>query len=342
MRKHWVEEWRCRNFGCALVGERSLQSVGIIGSGFIGRSWAVAFARAGHAVRMWDPVEGAAQAAREYVLEMLPDMAASDLLMGRSADEVAGAIQPVSSMEDAVAGASHIQENAPERLELKVELWRTLDRLAAPGTIIASSTSALLPSAFTQGLAGGGRCVVAHPVNPPHLIPLVEIVPAPWTSADTVARTEALMRQLGQSPVIVKREIDGFLLNRLQAAVLEEAFRLVEGGYADAAAVDACMRDGLAMRWVFMGPFETIDLNAPGGVRDYVERYQGMFRRMTDTMRTSPDWVGPALDGIEADRRASLPAAQLRDRQMWRDRKLMAVAGMRRDLLADKNESEKS
>lgn len=196
--------------------------------------------------------------------------------------------------------------------------------------MIASSSSALLPSAFTAGLAGAARCLVAHPVNPPHLIPLVELVPAPWTAEETLARTEALMREIGQSPVRLEREVDGFLLNRIQAAVLDEAFRLVDAGLASADAVDACLRDGLAMRWVFMGPFETIDLNAPEGVRDYVARYQPMFRRLTDTMRESADWSGPVLDRIEADRRARLPQEALRARQMWRDRRLMALAAFRR------------
>jgi 3-hydroxyacyl-CoA dehydrogenase len=129
----------------------------------------------------------------------------------------------------------------------------------------------------------------------------------------------------------VKREIDGFLLNRLQAAMLDECFRLVEGGYASAADIDACIRDGLACRWIFMGPFETIDLNAPGGIRDYVERYQGMFSRMTDTMRSSANWAGPVLDRIESERRSSLPETDLGQRQIWRDRNLIEIAKFHRD-----------
>ncbi|HWL57427.1 MAG TPA: 3-hydroxyacyl-CoA dehydrogenase, partial [Paracoccus sp. (in: a-proteobacteria)] len=254
-------------------------------------------------------------------------------LGGNTPAAVLGRIRVVDDLADAVQAASHIQENAPENLELKTLLFRQLDVLASPDTVIASSTSALLPSAFTQELPGRGRCIVAHPVNPPHLIPLVELVPAPWTTAETLARTEGLMHQIGQSPVRLEHEIDGFLLNRIQAAVLDEAFRLVDSGLASAGAVDACLRDGLALRWVFMGPFETIDLNAPQGVRDYVDRYQPMFRRMTETMRVSADWSGPALDRIEADRRARLPREELRERQMWRDRQLMALATFRRHSL---------
>lgn len=314
-------------------------AVAIIGSGFIGRGWAIAFARCGHEVRLWDVKADAALAAKDYVASILRDLAEADLLNGYSTDEVAQRIVAVPTLEEALNGVSHVQENAPEVLDLKIELFRQLDLLTPPDAVIASSTSSLLPSAFTESLAGRARCAVAHPVNPPHLIRLVEIVPAPWTSEAALCRVDDLMRSLGQNPVLVKREIDGFLLNRLQAAVLDECFRLVEGGYASAADIDACIRDGLASRWIFMGPFETIDLNAPGGVRDYVERYQGMFRRMTDTMRNSADWAGPALGTIEAERRGDLPAAELGNRQIWRDRNLIEVAKFRRDTLDGQDSS---
>jgi L-gulonate 3-dehydrogenase len=313
-------------------------AVAIIGSGFVGRGWAIAFARSGYDVRLWDVRPEAALAAKDYVASILPDLATADLLNGDGADVVARRIVVVPTLEEALHGAVHVQENAPEVIDLKIDLFTRLDRLTSPEAVIASSTSSLLPSAFTETLDGRARCIVAHPVNPPHLIRLVEVVPASWTSKDTIRKTEALMRSLGQNPVLVKREIDGFLLNRLQAAVLDECFRLIEGGYATAADIDACIRDGLASRWIFMGPFETIDLNAPGGVRDYVERYQSMFRRMTDTMRTSADWAGPALENIEADRRAALPFAELGNRQIWRDRNLIEVAKFRRDSL-DKQDS---
>lgn len=313
-------------------------AIAVIGSGFIGRGWAIAFARCGHDVRLWDVRPDAARAAEGYVRSILPDLAAADLLNGESVEAVARRIVVVPRLEDALDGVVHVQENAPEEVDLKTDLFNRLDRLAPPDAVIASSTSSLLPSAFTEGLAGRARCVVAHPVNPPHLIRLVEVVPASWTSKETIGKTEALMRSLGQKPVLIRREIDGFLLNRLQAAVLDECFRLVDGGYASAADIDACIRDGLASRWIFMGPFETIDLNAPGGVRDYVARYKGMFRKMTDTMRTSADWAGTALEAIEADRRAVLPAAELGNRQIWRDRNLIKVAKFRRDSL-DKQDS---
>ncbi len=124
---------------------------------------------------------------------------------------------------------------------------------------------------------------------------------------------------------MLKREIDGFIVNRLQGALLDEAFHLVAEGFASTEDVDVALRDGLGLRWSFMGPFETIDLNAPGGVRDYARRYQHIYARIfLSTMRRA-DWTGPAMDGIEAERRARLPAEQLGERAAWRDRRLMAL-----------------
>ncbi len=176
---------------------------------------------------------------------------------------------------------------------------------------------------------------MCHPINPPYLVPAVEVVPSPWTAPATVERAAAFMRGCGQSPLVMKREVDGFIMNRLQAALLEECFRLVADGYASAEDVDIGIRDGLALRWSFMGPFETIDLNAPGGVRDYAERYQAMCANMSAQMHRRVDWSGPVMDAVEADRAARLPRAALPDRQLWRDRRLMALLAHKRDAGGD-------
>ena len=158
----------------------------------------------------------------------------------------------------------------------------------------------------------------------------VELVPAPWTSADTLEQARRLMVEIGQAPIVMKGELDGFIMNRLQGALLEEAFRLVAEGYASVEDIDIGLREGLALRWSFMGPFETIDLNAPGGVRDYVQRYEQVYRKIADTALPRPDWQGPFLDGIESERRKRLPAGKLQERQAWRDRRLMSLAAYKR------------
>ncbi|GLQ81547.1 3-hydroxyacyl-CoA dehydrogenase [Mesorhizobium huakuii] len=303
-----------------------MANVAIVGSGFIGRAWAISFARAGHDVRMWDQLPAATGGARDYIEGVLGDLAANDLLRGQSVDTVLGRITIVGELAEALADAAHVQENTPENLGVKREVFSLVDRLAGPQTVIASSTSALLPSKFTDHLQGRHRCLVVHPINPPYLIPAAEVVPAPWTSAETLEKTRAFLIDAGHAPLVMKRELDGFIMNRLQGALLEEAFRLVADGYASVEDVDIGIRDGLALRWSFMGPFETIDLNAPGGVRDYVDRYQGIYSNIFPQMLRRVDWAGEVMATVEAERSRRLPRENLGDRQVWRDRRLMALA----------------
>ncbi|HYD04715.1 MAG TPA: 3-hydroxyacyl-CoA dehydrogenase family protein, partial [Reyranella sp.] len=195
--------------------------------------------------------------------------------------------------------------------------------------------SAILPSKFTENLKGRGRCLVMHPINPPYLIPAVEIVPAPWTEPAAMEKTRALAVASGQAPIVMKRELDGFVMNRMQGALLEEAFRLVADGYASVEDVDVGIREGLALRWSFMGPFETIDLNAPGGVKDYCERYQQIYSRLFPSMQRRVDWAGEVMQTVEKERRAKLPAADLLKRHQWRDRRLMALTAHKRKAAKD-------
>ena len=307
-----------------------MAKVAIVGAGFIGRAWAISFARAGCEVALWDAAAAAPAAALAYIEGLLPDLESCDLLGGARPDALRARMRAAPTLEDALAGATHVQENTPEDVATKRAIFARLDALAPPDAALASSTSAILPSKFTEALAGRARCLVVHPINPPYLIPAAEVVPAPWTDPAVVARTAEFLRAAGHAPIVMKREIDGFVMNRMQGALLEEAFRLVAEGYASAEDVDVGIREGLALRWSFMGPFETIDLNAPGGVRDYAERYQAIYAGIFPTVQWRADWTGPVLDVIEAERRAALPADRLAERQAWRDRRLMALAAHKR------------
>jgi 3-hydroxyacyl-CoA dehydrogenase len=309
--------------------------VAVIGSGFIGRAWAIAFARAGHEVALWDQDREAPGKAIDFIAGVLPDLAANDLLDGAAEQTILARLRPESDLAAALAGVDHVQENTPEQVEVKKAVFADLDRLAPKNAVLASSTSALLPSSFTAELAGRARCLVIHPLNPPYVIPAAEIVPAPWTSPEIVERARAFLLATGQAPIVMKQEIDGFVMNRLQGALLEEAFRLVADGYATPEDIDVGLREGLALRWSFMGPFETIDLNAPAGVRDYVERYQGIYVNLFGQMQRRVDWAGPVLSEIEKARRAKTPTNALAERQRWRDRRLMALAAHKRRAARD-------
>lgn len=312
-----------------------MTKVAIIGSGFIGRAWAITYARAGFDVALYDADRNALPAARDYIAGLLPDLAEYDLLNGASPEPVLARLALEPELGRALDGADHVQENTPEVLDIKKEVFALLEKKASPDAVLASSTSAILPSAFSEHLESRHRCLVAHPINPPFLVPAVEVVPAPWTAPEAVDRAAALLRKAGQAPIVMKREIDGFIMNRMQGALLEEAFRLVADGFASSEDVDIGIREGLALRWSFMGPFETIDLNAPGGIRDYVTRYQGIYERITPSQRRRVDWAGPVLETIEKDRRARLGVEELVDRQIWRDRRLMALAAHKRQAVRE-------
>jgi L-gulonate 3-dehydrogenase len=218
----------------------------------------------------------------------------------------------------------------PENLEVKRAVFAELDRLAPPDAILASSTSTIVASLFTENLKGRQRCLVAHPVNPPHLVPIVELVGAPWTAPQTIARAKALYEQAGQVPIVVKREIEGFILNRLQAVLLSEAFRLAAGDYVSPQDLDKTIKDGLGLRWSFMGPFATIELNAPGGIADYCARYTGFYKRL-QSKPAGPEVYDDAniANILKAWGKQATPE-QLAELTRWRDQRLAALAAHKR------------
>ncbi|WP_407528922.1 3-hydroxyacyl-CoA dehydrogenase [Methylobacterium oryzisoli] len=272
--------------------------VAIVGAGLIGRSWAVVFARAGFEVRLTDVQEAALMAAPGHIEEALRQLAAHGLVA--DVPTILARVRTTPSLAEAVAGADLVQENGPETVEAKRALFSELDALCAPGTILASSTSAIVASRFTENLPGRARCLVGHPVNPPHLVPVVELCGAPWTDPAVVERARALYAAAGQEPVTVHREVEGFVLNRLQGALLSEAFRLVADGVVSPEDLDKTVAAGLGLRWSFLGPFATIDLNAPGGVADYGARYGGFYRSLAADPAPPSVWEADTLARIVA------------------------------------------
>jgi len=300
----------------------------IIGAGLIGRSWANVFARAGWNVRVWDPEPRQRSAAARLVEESLHELAVHGLVTEPAA--AARRVSVVESLQEAVAEAEYVQECGPEVLEVKRSTFEELDAAAPAGTILASSTSAIVASKFTGHLAGRARCIVAHPVNPPHLVSVVELCGAPWTSEDTKRRAREILEAVGQVPIAVKREIDGFILNRLQVALLTEAFRLVQEGYVSPEDLDHTVSDGLGLRWAFMGPFETIELNAPGGIPDYCRRYTPWFRRYMTDLPPASVWDDAQWQRA-ADAWGRTPSpGKIAAKSVWRDRRLAALVAHKR------------
>ncbi len=308
--------------------KKTMEKIAIIGSGLIGRAWAMVFARAGHQVKMYDTAPGAVSRAIGLVEEGLVELKNAGLINDAPID-IVKRISAGESLADAVGDADYVQENTSEKLDIKREVFRMLDEAAPPHCILASSTSTIRTSRFSEGLEGKHRCIVAHPVNPPHVVPIVEVSPAPWTAPEVVEKTRALHEKIGQVPIIVKKEIEGFILNRLQAALLRESWRLVDEGYVTVDDVDKTIRDGLGLRWAFMGPFETIDLNAPGGISEYAATFGTPYHQMMDGVEYKP-WDDELISRIEAQRRERMSHEQHAQREAWRDRRLMALVAHKR------------
>lgn len=305
-----------------------MPTVAIIGTGLIGRAWANVFSRAGWDVRLWDPHAETHASAPARIAESLADLQRHGLV--KDVDAAASRLVSAGSLADAVAGADIVQESGPETEEAKRAIFADLDRAAAAGTILASSSSAIVSSRFTESLAGRARCLIAHPVNPPHVVPIVELCGAPWTSPDMIAKARAIYASIGQVPVEVKKEIEGFVLNRLQVALLSEAFRLVSEGYITPQDLDHTIAEGLGLRWAFMGPFETIELNAPDGIPDYCRRFTPWFRRYMADQPKPKVWDDAEWQKAVAAWGATPSRQDIAAKSRWRDERLAALIAHKR------------
>ncbi|GAU98154.1 hypothetical protein RvY_09334 [Ramazzottius varieornatus] len=311
-----------------------LPKVGIVGAGLIGRSWAMLFAAAGYRVSLYDSLEGAAEKALELILKQLTSLKEQDLLRGKCqhAEEQHALISAAHSLEDCVTNSVYVQECVPEDLELKRTVWRLIDYFVDDESVVlASSTSCIPSSKFSEDLKHRAQVLVAHPINPPYFVPLVEIVPASWTSPAIVEKARKMQTELGQSPVTLKKEVAGFALNRLQYPVLNECWNMVEQGLLSVEDVDRVVKDGLGPRYAFMGPFETIHLNAEG-IRNYCERYGETIWDVSQTLGFVPKISASSsvCDKLEEDIQRKIPIDSLAERRQWRDEKLASLAKLRR------------
>lgn len=302
--------------------------VACIGAGNVGRAWAVVFARAGHSVRLYDanPAE-IRDRALPLAATLLGDLARAGVLT-ETPDEVLARISPAASLAEAAAEAGWIQESVREDLSLKRAVLTEIAAAAAPEAIIASSTSAIRGSEFMTAIAGPGRALVAHPVNPPALIPLVELCATPLTAPETLAEARRFMTALGMRPITVNREIDGFILNRLQYTLVAEALHLVGEGYCSAEDIDAVVTQGLALRWASIGPFEVAHLNATEGFMGFVRQLGPMMRRMGADARTDYDWSEALAQDIHDAIARRMPVERIGELQAWRDRRILATRAM--------------
>jgi 3-hydroxyacyl-CoA dehydrogenase len=275
------------------------KKVALIGCGLIGQSWAISFLTAGFNVSLFDPVREVRATAKDKIKAKLSSLHRSGLIKNKSISDYLDGVHIAENLSDAVRGSIYVQESGPENLDIKKQLTKKIDAVTPEDVPIASSTSGIPTSLYARDLQGKYRCLVAHPINPPHLIPAVEIVPAPFTSESTTKAVKEILNSIDKEPLVLKKEIPGFVVNRLQGALLTEAFNLVKDGISSAEDIDKAISQGLGLRWSFMGPFQTIHLNAPDGITGYVERYEKMYGEMFN--KPDIDWLSIVKLGLEEE-----------------------------------------
>ena len=296
------------------------KKVALIGCGLIGQSWAISFLSAGFDVSLFDPVKNVTKKAKEKIRVKLSDLQNYGLIKNKNISDYLDRIHLAHDLSDAVRDSIYIQESGPEDLDIKKDLTDRID-VATPENIpIASSTSGIPTSMYARDIKGQNRCLVAHPINPPHLIQAVEIVPAPFTTDTITQATKKIITAIGKEPLALKKEIPGFVVNRLQGALLSEAFNLVKDGISSAEDIDKAISEGLGLRWSFMGPFQTIHLNAPEGIAGYVNRYEKMYREMFN--KTDIEWSSVIKNGLEEELLKLYPLIEREKLEKERDNKL--------------------
>lgn len=304
---------------------RDAPAVAVLGAGSIGVAFAVLFAIGGTRVRVWDKFPDVLDPAAADLRARLELLAAHGLT-AEGVDEIVARVAFLHGLAPALAGVDLVQECAPEKAEVKRQLFREAVALAPDTAILASSSSALPPSSLASALGSAApRVIVAHPGNPPYLLPVIEIVPSPDTRPEIVERSLALYRAAGLRPVLVRREVEGFVFNRLQGALLREAYCLVRDGVASVDDVDEVVRNGLGRRWSVIGPFETVDLNTRGGIESHADKMGPAYARMGAERGQHDAWTDELVATVTAARRAILPLERWEERVRWRDEQLMRL-----------------
>ena len=277
------------------------EQTAVIGAGVIGASWAALFLAAGHRVAVHDPAEGAEDLVRRYVEAAWPVLEQLRLTSAGNAEAMTFHADPV----EAVNGAQFVQESVPERLPIKHALFAAIEDDIAPDAVVASSASGLTLTEMQGGWRDPSRFVLGHPFNPPHLIPLVEVMGNDRTADDVVAKAEAFYQSVGKVTISVNREVPGHVANRLQAALWREAIHLVSSGVASVEDVDKAIWAGPGLRWAAMGPTMLFSLAAgEGGLSEFCDRYGESFHRWWDDLgdpRLDPATAAALSEGVNAE-----------------------------------------
>lgn len=310
------------------------QKIAIIGSGLIGNQWAMLFAAAKFKVVLYDLSKEILERAMTDIKNQLQSLKEKGLLRGElSIEEQLAAIDVSTNLKDTLANAFYAQECTPEHI--KKQVFDQIDKnITTDSTIIGSSTSTHTPSSFLLGYKHSANYLVAHPVNPPSYVRLVEIVPSPATDPKIVPLVRSLMDKIGQAPIVLKKELNGHSLNRIQYAILAEFWHQLEQDAISVEDIDTIMKEGLGTRYAFMGPCETLHLKALGTI-DYCKKYQSNINKVLNTLKHSSeascDPDSPLALRIEQELVKKIPKDRLSERMQWRNDRLAALAKLKLD-----------
>uniref|UniRef100_A0A8C2CD16 Lambda-crystallin-like n=1 Tax=Cyprinus carpio TaxID=7962 RepID=A0A8C2CD16_CYPCA len=305
----------------------------VVGSGLIGRSWAMVFLSGGYKVKIYDNEPGQASGAITEIRKQIEELQRAKMLRGNlTAAQQLSLLSSHDDLQQALVGAFFVQECVFEDLEAKHSVFHEVENLVTESVILSSSTSCLMPSNMFSRVQNRTRCIISHPVNPPYYVRLVELVPHPETLPAVMDVAYSLMTDVGQAPVRLSKEIDGFALNRVQYAIIAESWRLVQDGVISVKDIDLVMSEGLGMRYAFIGPIETMHLNAPEGMEDYLQRYSEGMKRVLNTFGPVPDFSGEPAARIVKEVCELIPAEQqhLTVRRERRDQLLMELAKLKK------------
>jgi 3-hydroxyacyl-CoA dehydrogenase len=305
----------------------------VLGAGFIGQSFAAVFLDAGWHVTLCDPDQHRLEQARAGLLAQQDAISLAGLAKGNC-----GRIELTASLADAAGRAAMVIECGPENVATKQSIFADLLKTAGQTTVLATASSAIPISRIVPSPDQQTRCLVAHPVNPPAVLRIIELCPAPSTAPATVNRAAEIFGAAGFETAVLGHEVEGFLLNRLQGAVLREGYRLVEEGVATPDDIDKVMRMGLGPRWALSGPFETAELNTPGGIPAHAARMGPAYKRIGESRGETVNWSEELVGRVAASRDRARGDTSIEERARWRSRAVAKLVAFR-DRLAGESDA---
>lgn len=311
------------------------KKIACVGSGIIGSSWALLYAKNGYSIVAYDVNDEALSKSSVLIKNMLATMVEDNIITQDIVQPTIARIQGTTRLDD-ISECDYVQESAIERIDVKAELLRKLEKVIGQEAVIASSTSGISANTMQAAMVHPARMVIAHPFNPPHLVPLVEVVRGDKTSPETVELVCSLMESLGKVPVRVNKQLPGFAANRLQTAVLRESLSMLVDGVIDADGLEKLMNAGVGLRWAFMGPLVTAHLaGGAGGIEYYMDHFGPLTTSICETLATWTSFSEPLKQKAIAQTEA-LPLVKnnsYTELVKWRDQNLIAILKERGYLL---------